>query len=129
MAGDRQGVYRVHPTSGRSTRYSHNPDDPSSIASTRVNIAAEDREGRLWVANGKGLDQLDPATGKVVRRAPFHAEVSQFHEDVFGIFWMISRDSSVRARKLEFANRHREMSFPQLLPEGNPTPSRHLRNC
>ncbi len=47
----------------------------------------------MWVANGKGLDQLDPATGKVVRRAPFHAEVSQFHEDVFGIFWMISRDS------------------------------------
>jgi signal transduction histidine kinase/ligand-binding sensor domain-containing protein len=88
-----KGLYRFDPTSGRSTRYSHNPDDPSSIASTRVNFAAEDREGRLWVANGRGLDQLDPGTGKVVRRAPYHAEVSQFHEDASGIFWMTGSDS------------------------------------
>ncbi len=72
-----KGLYRFDPNSGRSTRYSHNPDDPSSIAATRVNIAAEDREGRLWVASGNGLDQLDPGTGKVVRRAPYHAEVSR----------------------------------------------------
>jgi ligand-binding sensor domain-containing protein len=88
-----KGLYRFDPTSGQSTRYSHNPDDPSSIASTRVNVAAEDREGRLWVASGNGLDQLDSGTGKVVRRAPFHAEVSEFHEDEFGILWMTGSDS------------------------------------
>jgi signal transduction histidine kinase/ligand-binding sensor domain-containing protein len=83
-----KGLYRFDPTSGRTTRYVHNPDDPSSIAANRINIAAEDREGRLWVASADGLDQLDSATGKVLRRAPFHGEVNQFHEDEFGILWM-----------------------------------------
>jgi signal transduction histidine kinase/ligand-binding sensor domain-containing protein len=89
-----KGLYRFDPTSGRTTRYSHNPDDPSSIVATRVNGAAEDREGRLWVASANGLDQLDPRTGKVLRRAPFHAEVNRFHEDQFGIFWMTGNVSS-----------------------------------
>ena len=89
-----KGLYRFDPTSGQSTRYSHNPDDPSSIAATRINVAAEDREGRLWVASGKGLDQLDSVTGKVLRRSPFHAEVSKFHEDQSGIFWMTGGESS-----------------------------------
>jgi ligand-binding sensor domain-containing protein/signal transduction histidine kinase len=89
-----KGLYRFDPTSSRTTRYSHNPDDPSSIAATRINVAAEDREGRLWVATSKGLEQLDPVTGKVLRRSPFHAEVNEFHEDQFGIFWMTGSDSS-----------------------------------
>jgi len=89
-----KGLYRFDPTSGRTTRYSHNPDDPSTIAANRINIAAEDREGRLWVASANGLDQLDSGTGKVVRRAPSHAEVRQFHEDEFGIFWMAGGDAS-----------------------------------
>ena len=88
-----KGLYRFDPSSGRSTRYSHDPDDPSSIAATRINVAAEDRDGRLWVASANGLDQLDPGTGKVVRRSPYHHEVSQFHEDESGILWMTGRDS------------------------------------
>jgi signal transduction histidine kinase/ligand-binding sensor domain-containing protein len=89
-----KGLYRFDPASGRTTRFSHNPDDPSSLAANRINFVAEDREGRLWVASGNGLDQLDPGTGKVVRRAPTHAEVSQFHEDEFGVFWMTGSDPS-----------------------------------
>jgi signal transduction histidine kinase/ligand-binding sensor domain-containing protein len=89
-----KGLYRFDPTSGQTTRYAHNPDDPSTIAATRVNFAAEDREGRLWVANAGGLDQLDPRTGKVLRRAPIPAEFSEFHEDAFGIFWMTGSGSS-----------------------------------
>ena len=89
-----KGLYRFDPSSGRTTRYLHNPDDPNSIAANRINVAAEDREGRLWVASGNGLDQLDSGTGKVLRRAPFHAEVSEFHQDKFGVFWMTGGDSS-----------------------------------
>ncbi len=88
-----KGLYRFDPTSGLSKRYSHNPDDPSSIAANRINVAAEDREGRLWVASADGLDQLDSATGKVVRRAPIHREVTHFHEDEFGVFWLAENDS------------------------------------
>jgi signal transduction histidine kinase/ligand-binding sensor domain-containing protein len=89
-----KGLYRFDPTNGRTTRYSHNPEDAGSIAATRINVAAEDREGRLWVASANGLDQLDSRTGKVLRRAPFHAEVTEFHEDKFGILWMAGGDSS-----------------------------------
>jgi signal transduction histidine kinase/ligand-binding sensor domain-containing protein len=92
-----KGLYRFDPTSGRATRYAHDPNDPSSIAANRINVAAEDREGRLWVAGANGLDQLDSRTGKVLRRAPFHAEVSQFHEDEFGIFWITSDQSCALA--------------------------------
>ena len=89
-----KGLYRFDPASGRTTRYSHNPDDPDSIAANRINVAEEDREGRLWVASGSGLDQLDSGTGKVLRRSPLHAEVTRFHEDKFGIFWMTGSDPS-----------------------------------
>ena len=89
-----KGLYRFDPTSGGTTRYSHNPDDPSSIAANRINVAAEDGEGRLWVASANGLDQLDSGTGKVLRRSPLHREVSHFHEDEFGIFWLAGGDSS-----------------------------------
>ncbi|MGC2398530.1 MAG: two-component regulator propeller domain-containing protein, partial [Acidobacteriaceae bacterium] len=89
-----KGLYRFDPASGRTTRYSHNPDNPSSIAATRINVVAEDREGRLWVASANGLDQLDSGTGKVLRRAPFHADIGEFHEDRFGIFWMTGGNPS-----------------------------------
>ncbi len=89
-----KGLYRFDPASGKTSRFVHDPDDPNSIAANRINVAAEDREGRLWVASAGGLDQLDRTSGKVVRHAPFHAEVSQFHEDKFGIFWMTGSDSS-----------------------------------
>jgi ligand-binding sensor domain-containing protein/signal transduction histidine kinase len=87
-----KGLYRFDPASGRTTRYSHDPKDPSSLLANRINIAAEDREGRLWVASGNGLEQLDSGTGKVLRRAPIHSEVSQFHEDKFGTFWLTGND-------------------------------------
>ncbi len=89
-----KGLYRLDPASGRTTRYSHDPDDPNSIAATRINVAAEDREGRLWVASANGLDLLDPGTGKVLRRSPFRGEVTEFHEDASGLFWMSGSDST-----------------------------------
>jgi signal transduction histidine kinase/ligand-binding sensor domain-containing protein len=89
-----KGLYRFDPNSGRTTRYVHDPHDPNSLVANRINVAAEDREGRLWVASANGLDQVDSETGKVLRRAPFHNEVSEFHEDKFGMFWMTGSDSS-----------------------------------
>jgi ligand-binding sensor domain-containing protein/signal transduction histidine kinase len=89
-----KGLYRFDPATAHTMRYSHNPQDPGSISANRVNIAAEDREGRFWVASGGGLDELDRETGKVVRRAPLRAEVSLFHEDASGLFWLSGADPS-----------------------------------
>lgn len=58
------GVYRIDPVSGETTRYTRSshglPDD-------RVASLAEDAAGILWVATGSGLGRLDPATGRVRR--------------------------------------------------------------
>lgn len=89
-----KGLYRFDPLSGRTVRYARDPKNPSSLAASRINMAAEDREGRLWVASAGGLDELDWKTGKVVRHSPLHTEISQFHEDESGTFWMVANDPS-----------------------------------
>jgi signal transduction histidine kinase/ligand-binding sensor domain-containing protein len=89
-----RGLYKFDPATGRTARYSHDPGDQNSLSANRINVAAEDRQGRLWVASSGGLDEFDPKTGKVVRRAPLHAEVSLFHEDESGTFWLTGGDPS-----------------------------------
>jgi signal transduction histidine kinase/ligand-binding sensor domain-containing protein len=85
-----RGLYRFDPATGGTARYVNDPHDPTTIASTRVNSAREDREGRFWVASGEGLDEFDRQTGKVKWHAPIQLEVTQFHEDKNGVFWMIT---------------------------------------
>jgi ligand-binding sensor domain-containing protein len=90
-----RGLYGFDPVTGQTTRYVHDPADPTSISGNRVNFASEDRAGRFWIASSGGLDEFDRKTGKVIRRASFRSEVSQFHEDRFGVFWLAaSTDSS-----------------------------------
>ncbi len=89
-----RGLYRFDPATRQATRYSHDPADPTSIGGNRINFAGEDRTGRFWVASGGGLDEFDRKTGKVIRHAPIRSEISQFHEDKFGVFWMITFNDS-----------------------------------
>ena len=84
----------MDPATGHTIRYVHDPADPTSIAANRINFAAEDRTGRFWIASSGGLDEFDRKTGKVIRRAAFRSEVSQFHEDRSGVFWMTSSTDS-----------------------------------
>jgi ligand-binding sensor domain-containing protein len=89
-----KSLYKLDPKTGRTARYIHDPQDPSSIVANRINMAEEDREGRFWVASGGGLDEFDRNTGKVVRHVPVHDEISRFLEDESGVFWMTERDSA-----------------------------------
>jgi len=89
-----RGLYRLDPATGKTTRYTHDPADPTSIGGNRINFAGEDREGRFWIANSGALDEFDRKTGKVRRRAPLRSEVGQFHEDKFGVFWITTNDPS-----------------------------------
>jgi ligand-binding sensor domain-containing protein/signal transduction histidine kinase len=87
-----KGLYKFDPSTGLTTRYIHDPLDSASIASNQVNMAGEDREGRFWVASSGGLEEVDRDTGKVVLRVPGQYEISRFHEDKSGIFWMTEGD-------------------------------------
>ena len=48
----------------------------------------------FWVADSGGLDEFDRRTGKVIWRAPLRYSAGEFHEDQFGVLWMITGDDS-----------------------------------
>lgn len=87
----RSGLYRVDPRTQRTILLRHRPEDPSSLASDSIQFVGEDRRGALWVGTAAGLDLLDRTSQKVVS----HLRLSEsqrgmaFHEDRFGVFWII----------------------------------------
>jgi len=89
-----RGLYRFDPTTGKTTRYIHDPADPTSIGGNLVSFAGEDRTGRFWIANSGGLDEFDRKTGKVIRHVVLRSGAVEFHQDNFGVFWMITSDDS-----------------------------------
>jgi signal transduction histidine kinase/ligand-binding sensor domain-containing protein len=93
------GLYSLDPATGRIRRYSHDPNDPSSLSSNDVKSSGEDREGTLWVANGEGLDGFDRTTGKVTLHIPLREPSLgfSFYEDRFGMFWIYHSSASLIA--------------------------------
>ena len=58
------GLNRFDRTTGKFTRYRHNPNNPNSIASNKVRALFEDSKGNFWVGTaGDGLHTLDRVTG------------------------------------------------------------------
>jgi PAS domain S-box-containing protein len=89
-----RGLYKFDPATGKTTRYTHDPSDPTSIGGNLVSFAGEDRTGRFWVADGGGLDEFDRKTGKVIRHVALRSGAGEFHEDKFGVLWMLTSDDS-----------------------------------
>jgi signal transduction histidine kinase/ligand-binding sensor domain-containing protein len=56
------GLDRFDTKSGTWKHYRHNPLNRNSIANDNVFSIVEDDAGRLWLAEGSGLDALDPVT-------------------------------------------------------------------
>jgi signal transduction histidine kinase/ligand-binding sensor domain-containing protein len=84
------GLYKLVPSTGSVTRYTHDPSKPWSLSSNLISTMDEDRIGELWVASSGGLDRFDRGTGRVTLHIPlagFRNEFS-FHEDKFGTFWV-----------------------------------------
>jgi signal transduction histidine kinase/ligand-binding sensor domain-containing protein len=85
------GLFSLDPNHGKMKGYFHDPNDPFSLSDSEVKSTAEDRAGNFWVGTRKSLDELDRATGKVTQ----HIQVEDsgmglwFHEDRFGVFWVI----------------------------------------
>jgi ligand-binding sensor domain-containing protein len=79
------GLYELDRATGQISRYSHDPNDPSSISSNVILMSREDKAGRLWVANTGGLDEFDRRTGNVIRHNPLaeHPGSFLFYEGVW----------------------------------------------
>jgi ligand-binding sensor domain-containing protein/signal transduction histidine kinase len=86
------GLYALNGATGRIRRYSHDPNDPSTISSNVIEMSGEDQAGRFWVANIGGLDEFDRRAGKVILHIPLaeHPGSFLFYEDRFGTFWIFN---------------------------------------
>jgi ligand-binding sensor domain-containing protein/signal transduction histidine kinase len=85
------GLYNLNPTTGALVHFLHDPKDPSSLSSNDIKAAGEGTDGRLWVANAAGLDELDRSTGKVLLHVALKvvAREFSFYEDHAGVFWIL----------------------------------------
>jgi ligand-binding sensor domain-containing protein len=85
-----KGLFMLDPTDGHTIRYTHNPNDPSSLSGNDTTFSDEDRRGTFWVATDGGLDAFDRKTGKVTSHISLDGHISSmFHEDRFGLFWVV----------------------------------------
>jgi signal transduction histidine kinase/ligand-binding sensor domain-containing protein len=87
------GLYGFDPGAGQIThRYSHDPNNPSSLSNNDLRAAGEDRSGRFWVLERNHLEEFDRETGKVAVRALLPesgADGASFYEDHLGTFWIV----------------------------------------
>ena len=113
------GLYRLDPVSGQIRRYSHDPNDPSSLSSSDISYCGEDKEGNFWVATSGALDEFDRKTGKVITHnvAPYVPGGSEFYVDRFGTFW-ISHGSP---NPLSVFDRKSNTLIPYAFPAREPT--------
>jgi len=85
------GLYRFNPSTGETIRFQHDPNNPFSLSSNAIKYSGEDKEGTLWVATSEGVDAFDWKAGKVTLHIPLreHGEHMSFHEDRFGVLWIV----------------------------------------
>jgi ligand-binding sensor domain-containing protein/signal transduction histidine kinase len=117
----RRGLFRLDPDTGKSKRFYHDPRDPYSLGDNTIKSAGEDRAGRFWVGTSQTLDEFDRNTGKVKR----HVLTGEsgiglwFHEDRFGVFWIIYGSDGHIATFDRKTNKLTRYGFDIQGPEGN----------
>lgn len=85
------GIAYLAPNWDGFTRFTHIPDDPTSLAGTAALSVRARPDGTLWVGGSDGwVDKLDPRTGQVqhVVRG-LHSEVIALAEDSRGRLWIV----------------------------------------
>jgi ligand-binding sensor domain-containing protein len=112
------GLYRLDPASGGIQHYSHDPNNPSSLSSNDISYFGQDRKGTLWVASPAGLDEFDRRSGKITRHIilPDVANGFQFHEDRFGVFWILHASPNALAVFDRKTNTLTNYEFPKRGP-------------
>jgi signal transduction histidine kinase/ligand-binding sensor domain-containing protein len=105
-----QGVFKYDPSTGEFRNFRHDPDDPQSLSSDRVENIILDQDGSLWVAtwNGGGLNRIvDKENGKFER---YYHDPSQKNSiinddlvcmlvDNTGSLWIAGRSGFSRYKK------------------------------
>jgi two-component sensor histidine kinase/ligand-binding sensor domain-containing protein len=61
------GLSKFNPKFNQFTNYVHKKNDDSSISDNKIRGIAEDKNGNIWVGTNKGLNKLNPISGKFRR--------------------------------------------------------------
>lgn len=64
---ENSGVNRMHPETGSVSHYFNIPGDENSLTENSILSMMVDRDGRIWIGTGKGVNILDPVSGKNIR--------------------------------------------------------------
>jgi len=76
------GLIRFDPEKNEFKTYLRG-DDPNSISNNNVWEIKEDKEGRIWIGTGDGLDCLDPISGVMTKyKRKFDDDNSLIHNNV-----------------------------------------------
>ncbi len=102
------GMCSYHPQTGFFKQYAHDPKNPFSLSSNRINFIMKDSRGVLWVASDNGLNQLNPLTNSFKRflfdpgnkNSISNNTVYSIHEDKQGILWICTLDGLNRFNPL-----------------------------
>lgn len=119
----RKGLFRLDPVTGKTKHFYHDPGDPSSLGDNAIKSTGEDRAGRFWVGTSQTLDEFDRNTGKVKR----HVLTGEsglglwFHEDRFGVFWIVYGPDGSIATFDPKTNKLTRYGFDSRGPESNLT--------
>lgn len=97
------GLNKFIATDSTFERFKNIPHDPTSLRTNRIYCIATEPGGKLWVGTEKGLDILDPQTGKVERisndsRNKYSLKgksIRSFYIDNAGIYWVGAYQSGV----------------------------------
>jgi ligand-binding sensor domain-containing protein/signal transduction histidine kinase len=117
----RKGLFRLDPITGKTKHFYHDPADPSSLGDSDIKSTGEDRVGRFWVGTSQTLDEFDRNTGKVKR----HVLTGEsgiglwFHEDRFGVFWIVYGPDGTIATFDPKTNKLSRYGFDSRDPERN----------
>jgi len=117
----RKGLFRLDPVTGKTKRFYHEPGNPFSLGDNAIVSTGEDREGRFWVGTSQTLDEFDRNTEKVKR----HVLTGEsgigmwFHEDRFGVFWIVYGPDGSIATFDRKTNKLTRYGFDSPGPESN----------
>ncbi|RCS29825.1 hybrid sensor histidine kinase/response regulator, partial [Rhodanobacter denitrificans] len=93
------GVAYLAPGWSRFSRFTHMPDDPSSLRDAIATTMARGKDGRhVWVGQRGGrIDRLDPVTGKVEHvLSGLHGDVIGMTEDAKHRLWVVVQGALYR---------------------------------
>jgi ligand-binding sensor domain-containing protein/signal transduction histidine kinase len=82
VGSDAHGLTRFDPKTGLFKTFRHNPADPFSVSSDRVDRLLIDHAGTLWATTFDGLNRFDPATSRFTVYKPDNRSSAQIDIDV-----------------------------------------------